>query len=173
MASDVAPGSLAELAALYPIGKAVTVAGRQFEIPAAGIRHGGEVMQRWLAISAAMVDGTDENIYADEHPEEFAELVTFALGCPRDQIDPLGPVEKVDLWFEWLRVNADFFLVRLPLARARQREAAAGMFGVGPTASTDSSGRDTTTPKTTPRAPPNSSSSPPKKPSTANASSMP
>ena len=173
MPSDVAAGSLAELAALYPIGKTVTVAGRQFEIPAAGIRHGGQVMQHWLAISAQMAEGEDEIIYADEHPTEFAELVTFALGCPREAVDPLGPVEKVDLWFEWLKVNADFFLVRLPLARARQRDAAAGMFGVGPTVSTNSSPEVMPTLKTARHEPLNSSSSPPKRPSTANASSMP
>jgi hypothetical protein len=114
----MAAGSTAELAALYPAPKPVTIGDRTIEIRRAGIRHGSEVVQRGMALAATFGDDADELIIADEQPEAVADLLAFATGADRDWIGTLDAVQKVDLACAWLEVNG-VFLQRLPQARAR------------------------------------------------------
>lgn len=149
MVEGMPAGSSVDPAKLFPAPKVVTVAGRQVEIPAAGIRRCSEIVQRAMAL-AATEDGADELVIIDEHPDEANALITFALGCDPAWVATLDAVDKVDLCMAWMEVNGAFFVQRLLPARMRLRQMA-DLLGAGPTPSTTSSATDTPTPKATRR----------------------
>lgn len=141
----------AELAALYPAPRVVTIAGRRVEVRKSGVRACSEIVQRAMALGAVM--DADELILVDEHPEEAADLLALALGIDREWALSLDAVDKLDLAREWLEVNGRFFLLRLAPARQRLQATIAGLLGDGPTSSSTSSSTDIPAPTTTPLTP--------------------
>ena len=161
----------AELAALYPAPRIVAVAGRKVTIPKAGIRACSQVVQMAMALAAKGADGDDEMVIVDEHPDEAADLLAFALGIDREWAASLDAIDKVDLGREWLEVNGRFFLQRLAPARARLQQTVLGLLGAGPTSSTGASPTDTPAPTITPPTP--SPSGPQQSPAPSGATGAP
>lgn len=161
--TDAAPaGSSNELAVIYPVARVFTIAGRKVEIPAASVRICTEVQQKYAALSAVMaLEEANDIIYADEHPDEYADLLFHATKLERDWLLALDAADKLAVYRAWWEVNGDFFVRRVLPAQMALQETIAAAFGLGPTSSSTSEAGATPTPSTTPprrskRGPPSS-----------------
>lgn len=172
---DVTAGkaTLAELGALFPQPKSVTIAGREVEILPSSIRQGTAVLHKAVAfwnLRASPED--DELVTADENPEAAVDLLHTATGLDREWLATLPAVDKVELAMAWMEVNGAFFVLRPMLARAKLGASMAAMFGVGPMRSTNSTSTATPIPEGSLRKPQAQPSKPSPEPVAASASTV-
>jgi hypothetical protein len=141
MATDGA----ADLAALYPIARSVTIDGRAVAIQPPTLRRLAQYDQLAAALWALgdAADTADEVLF-EEHPEAATDMLAAVIDADREWLLNLPPFRKLDLFSAWLEFNADFLADRLR-TRMRLQLAVAAVHGAGPTQSPTSQSTESKT----------------------------
>jgi len=147
----------AQLAALFPADREVTIAGRSITLSACTLGQAGRIVDSGAELYTKHLAGESFEDLFDRYPVETSDLLVAATGLEREWVTGLANDERYELASHWLAMNADFFVRRRLPSLARTRGAIASI-GAGATSTTTSSEPDTPTPPTSPSAPAPSSS---------------
>lgn len=131
---EAAATSADELDKLFPQSADVQAGGKTITVRPLGIRKLGQIARPLKKIAEATDDEVTVVELFAEHHDELIEAVSVATGESGEWIGELLPDEFAMLVFAVVKVNADFFVRRLP-ALLGNVQATMASLGVGPTPS--------------------------------------